>query len=89
MAKLVCVKLEPCDDNPDGSSWYGYWDGKPTVKEWKAAFDDESKIDKVSRQALGWEELDYVPKSKRELKPDQNLLAEYAGLYRIYVRAAG
>ena len=88
MAKLICVKLEPCDDNPDGSSWYGYWDGKPTYKEWAAAFDDKSKIDKVSKQALGWMELEDFD-DKRIPTQDPNLLSRYAKLNRYFVRGAG
>jgi len=84
MANLICVKLEPCDDNPHGNSWYGYWDARPTYKEWIAAFDDESKID---IGVLGWMELDDHD-VKRTPAQDPNLLSKYAGLYRYFVRGA-
>ena len=83
MANLICVKLEPCDDNPSGSSWYGYWDGEITRPEWQAAFTDETKIDVVSRQALGWDT------SYCDLGPEQpNLLSQHTNLKRYFVAGA-
>jgi hypothetical protein len=37
MAKLVCVKREDNPDNDDGACVFGYFEGRPTRKELRAA----------------------------------------------------
>jgi hypothetical protein len=78
--KLVCVQLETCHANHDGTAWYAYFDGKPKDVEDGAWSREIEKLAKKDGAPLGIEVGDYeeVPTA----------LSKHTGLLRYYVGAA-
>lgn len=82
MAKLVSVKLETNDWNPDGVAWFAYFEGEPTEDELdpERVFADRSLVEAAS---LGWDLDDDTP--AEECPTD---LSRRAGLRRYFVALA-
>jgi hypothetical protein len=79
MANLICVKLETCHANTDGTAWYAYFDDIPTQEEINICFDDPTKRDD---EGLGLDSLDGP-----ELVP--NVLSKHFNIFRYYIGTAG
>jgi hypothetical protein len=80
VAKLIDVRLEACDANPDGVAFYAYFEGEPSEEDLDRAHGTCSEVPGPLGPA-DWEE----PEDRKEAP---NALSEHAGLRRWYVSAA-
>ncbi len=75
MVKIICVRLEVCHANTDGSAWYAYFEGQePTPEDI-----EEARTSHTARETCG---LGLEADGPEEVP---NTLSEYAGLRRYYV----